>query len=618
MENKKIDFNLIIGFLLIGLLLYLMNNSLMNNSTEKEVTSDTKTELLDNDSKKKISNEPKDDLDDEPKDDIDDEPKDDIDDNKKEVVEGLNIEPNTLTLSNEKVSLIFSDDCACFIDASIIEKDSNGNFKYEYTDGVPVKLIGQIINQERKDPSPLKFNNFGDGDNQFKIVPPALNDSIENRITFKHITSEIELVYELHGDQLSLVINNIPDDKFEIDFHVYGPRQEKNLNSGWTSERTQSYLYYAQNEGGHDYISESDADESESSEDVSWIAYKQQFFSTIVFSESKIFAKEMSVSYEDEETDYVKEMKATLEFSDNKPLKSISLDFYFLPNDYTYLKTFDTGDSDSFDNLVPLGWGIFGWVNQYLVIPVFDLLESLGLGYGLIILAIAIIFKMLLFFPTKKSYVSMAKMRVLKPEIDALNEKYKDKEPMEKQRAQMDLYKRTGVSPLGGCLPMLLQIPILFALFKFFPSSIQLRQESFLWATDLSTYDTWPFGEFGLIPGWFDHLSLFALLMSISTLVQMRFNAQPSNSQMPQLKYIMYIMPVVFFFVMNSYSSGLSYYYLCANIMTFLQQLYIKRSLNDEELYKQLQENKKRPVKKSGFQKRLEEMQRKQQERRRK
>ena len=601
MENKRIDFNLIIGFLLIGLLLYLMNNSLMNNSTENDNTSNTEISNLNEENELKEKPKELNNL---------NEPKKDINELnpeiQKESIEGeieRNDEPIFSNLSSTKVNLKFSDSCACFIDASIIEEESKGNFKYEYIDGVPVKLIDETF-----DLKPLQF----DGYNQFKLVS---HDSINNKITYKE-SSGIELVYQLNGDKLSLLINNITDNELSLDWSVKGPRQEKNLNSGWTSERTQSDLYYANFDGGYDYISE--PDEPENEENVSWIAYKQQFFSTVLFSKSESFyAKNMSVNYDEKDTSYVKEMSAQLDFrSSDKSLETVSIDFYFLPNDYTYLRTFNTGESDSFDNLVPLGWGIFGWVNQYLVIPVFDFLESLGLGYGLIILAIAIIFKMLLFFPTKKSYVSMAKMRVLKPEIDVLNEKYKDKEPMEKQRAQMDLYKRTGVSPLGGCLPMLLQIPILFALFKFFPASIQLRQEGFLWAADLSTYDTWPFGEFGLIPGWFDHLSLFALLMSISTLVQMRFNAQPSNSQMPQLKYIMYIMPVVFFFIMNSYSSGLSYYYLCANIMTFLQQLYIKRSLNDEELYQQLQENKKKPVKKSGFQKRLEEMAKKQQARR--
>lgn len=597
MENKRIDFNLIIGFLLIGLLLYLMNNSLMSNSsTDADSVDTTKIDNLEN----KNSN-------------VSDSTLIDFDINNKSELGEINkispplsnkTEPIFSTLKSEKLNLKFSNICGCFIDASLIEKEDGNNYKYEYTEGVPVKLINEDISNNF--PLDIGVNS------KFNLIQL---DTINNKIIYQDSISKLELIYELKNDHLKLSINNINEDEFKIGWNIKGPRQEKNLNSGWTSERTQSDLYYAYADGGYDYISNPDDPETE--ENISWVAYKQQFFSTIVHSKNKSFeAQKMSVNFNENDDSYVKEMKSNLIFELEKN-KSLSLDFYFLPNDYTYLKSFDTGESDSYDNLVPLGWGIFGWVNQYLVIPVFDMLESFGLGYGLIILAIAVIFKMLLFFPTKKSYVSMAKMRVLKPEIDALNEKYKDKDPMEKQRAQMDLYKRTGVSPLGGCLPMLFQIPILFALFKFFPASIQLRQEAFLWANDLSTYDTWPFGEFGLIPGWFDHLSLFALLMSISTLVQMRFNAQPSNSQMPQLKYIMYIMPVVFFFIMNSYSSGLSYYYLCANIMTFLQQLYIKRNLNDEELYKQLQENKKKPVKKSGFQKRLEEMAKKQQEARR-
>ena len=367
---------------------------------------------------------------------------------------------------------------------------------------------------------------------------------------------------------------------------------------------------YSTNQGKYKKLSFSGNDKVEDESDpISWVGYKQQFFSTILSSKSKsgFIVDYMKVIGEDLDSNVVKNMQTKIKLDNNN-----NFSFLFVPNDYNFLKSLKSnGEGASFSNLVELGWGIFGWVNQFLVIPIFDFLESVGIGYGLIILVIAIVFKMLLYLPTKKSYVSMAKMRVLKPEIDAINEKFKDKDPMEKQKAQMDLYKKTGVSPLGGCLPMLLQIPILFALFKFFPSSIQLRKQSFLWADDLSTYDS--VLEFSFLPGIFEHLSLFALLMSISTLVQMKFNTQPTNTQMPQLKYMMYIMPVVFFFIMNSYSSGLSYYYLLANIITFLQQLYIKRGLDENKLYAQLQANKAKPIKKSNFQKKLEEIAKRQQ-----
>ena len=207
----------------------------------------------------------------------------------------------------------------------------------------------------------------------------------------------------------------------------------------------------------------------------------------------------------------------------------------------------------------------------------------------------------------------MAKMRVLKPEIDAINEKIKD--PMQKQQAQMNLYRKTGVNPLGGCLPLLFQMPILIALFRFFPASIELRQQPFLWADDLSTYDS--ILDLGFtIPLYGDHISLFALLMTGATVLQMMYSNQMSaNSQMPQMKYVMYMMPLIFLFVMNNYSAALSYYYFLANLITFAQQAIIRRSIDDNKLYAMLQANKKKPIKKSKFQQKLEEIAKKNQNR---
>ena len=242
----------------------------------------------------------------------------------------------------------------------------------------------------------------------------------------------------------------------------------------------------------------------------------------------------------------------------------------------------------------------------------FNFLENFGLNYGIIILLIALVIKMILFLPTKSSYVSMAKMRVLKPEIDAINDKIDD--PMKRQQAHMDLYRKTGVNPLGGCLPMLLQLPILIALFRFFPASIELRRESFLWANDLSTYDS--ILDLGFnIPMYGDHISLFALLMTLATLLQMIYSNQmsASSSQMPQMKYIMYILPVIFLVVMNNYCSALSYY--LAKLITFAQQALIRRSIDDKKLYAMLQANKNKPIQKSRFQKKLEELSKQNQKR---
>ena len=245
----------------------------------------------------------------------------------------------------------------------------------------------------------------------------------------------------------------------------------------------------------------------------------------------------------------------------------------------------------------------------------FHLLENQGFNYGLIIFLMALLIKLVLSPLTYSSYLSMAKMRVLKPEIDQLNEKFADKDPMKKQSAMMDLYRKAGVNPLGGCIPMLLQFPILIAVFRFFPASIELRQQSFLWATDLSTFDSildLPFE----IPFYGAHVSLFTLLMTLSTLIYTYFNQQltQQNAQFPQMKYLMYLMPVMFLGFFNNYAAGLSYYYFVSNVLTFSQQYGIRKMVNDEKILAKLEENRKKPKKQSKFQQRLDAMAKNQQE----
>ena len=282
--------------------------------------------------------------------------------------------------------------------------------------------------------------------------------------------------------------------------------------------------------------------------------------------------------------------------------ETYGMDFYFGPNHFQTLKTFDLG----LEKQVPLGWGIFGWVNRFIVIKTFNWLDSFNLNYGLIIFILTLIFKVILFPLTYKSYLSAAKMKVLKPEIDELKAKY-EKEPQKIQAEQMKLFQKAGVNPLGGCFPLLLQFPILIALFNFFPSSIELRQQPFLWADDLSSYDSildLPF----TIPFYGAHVSLFTLLMTVSTIIYTRMNNQITGAT-GQMKYIGYIMPLVFLPVLNSYSSALSYYYFLANMITFAQQWAVRRFVIDEEaIHRKMQENKKKPVKRSKFQERLESM----------
>ena len=353
------------------------------------------------------------------------------------------------------------------------------------------------------------------------------------------------------------------------------------------------------------------SDDSERILNPDWVAFKLQYFSTVLTT--KGLFKEILLSAEEHSTSdhYLKTVNASTELNFNGGSQSYAMEWYFVPNHVKTLKSYGIG----LEELVPLGWSFIGWINKYVVINIFNAFENWGFGYGMIILMMALLIKIALFPFTYKSYTSMAKMRVLKPQVDAINEKYEDK--MKRQQEMMALYRETGVSPLGGCIPMLFQMPILFALFRFFPSSIELRQQSFLWANDLSTYDS--ILDLGFsIPFYGDHVSLFTLLMTATTVLQMRYSTSmsPSNSQMPQMKYMMYFMPVIFLGVMNNYAAALSYYYFLANLITFAQQKLITGMTDDTALLAKLEENKQNAPKKgkSKFQARLEKMMKEQQE----
>lgn len=355
-----------------------------------------------------------------------------------------------------------------------------------------------------------------------------------------------------------------------------------------------------------DYLSAGSDDEAEEA-DLSWIAYKQQFFSTILWNKSGSFEKVglLSKVIPEEDEDFTKIFASKMSLEKTGGELSLKLGIYLGPNKYERLEEHGQG----FEKLIPLGWGILGWINRGLIINVFNFLEDYGLGYGAIIFIIALLIKLILFPLTFTSYKSMAKMRVLKPEIDELNEKFKDKDAMKKQQATMQLYQKAGVNPLGGCIPMVLQFPILIALFRFFPASIELRQQSFLWATDLSTYDS--IYNFGFdIPFYGDHISLFTLLMTFSTLIYTYMNQQLTgqNQQFPQLKYMVYLMPIVFLGVFNNYAAGLSYYYFLANMITFGQQFAIRRWLNEEKILQKIKEKKEKPKKENRFMRRMNEI----------
>ena len=355
---------------------------------------------------------------------------------------------------------------------------------------------------------------------------------------------------------------------------------------------------------------------------LKWLSFKQRFFSYSLIAKDYFNSAIVGLKTDVRSTNprYLKTMYAAVDvpfdaFQDNNTL---AMQFYFGPNS---LKIMDKYDLD-LDKQIPLGGKLVGWINRYIVVNVFDWLGSYGWNYGIVILVLTIIIKLALMPFAYKSYQSTAKMRVLKPEIDEINAKYPDeKDNMKKQQAVMDLYKKAGASPTSGCLPMLLQLPILWAVFRFFPSSIELRQQPFLWADDLSTYDS--ILDLGFnIPFYGDHVSLFTLLMTVTTILYTYINnkqmAATNQQGMKGMKVMMYIMPIMFLGLFNSYSAGLSYYYMLVNIITFIQ-MYLFRVFTDEDkLRKKIELAKQRPVKKSRFQKRLEEMQKQQQQAQRK
>lgn len=378
-------------------------------------------------------------------------------------------------------------------------------------------------------------------------------------------------------------------------------------------------------------LSETSDDSQKVPNRLRWIAFKGQFFSSVFIADNDVSNTTLESTVLGKETGYLKAFKAETTI-DYNPTNGEDLNFRFFlgPNKYKILSDYDRGvdreDKLHLRKLIPLGWGIFGWVNRFAIIPMFNLFSSFIDNFGIIILLMTIVIKTVLFPLTYKSYVSSAKMRVLKPEIDEINARIPADKPAERQKASMDLYKKVGVSPFSGCLPTLLQMPILFAMFSFFPSSIELRGESFLWAKDLSSYDaivSWDTYIPLVTPYFGNHISLFTLLMTIATLVSTKLNmsttATPDQPGASMMKWMMYLMPIMFMVMFNSYASGLSYYYFVSTLISIAQTYAIRATIDEKKLLAQLHAKraanagKKQAPQKSGFLEKLEKMQREQQ-----
>lgn len=519
-------------------------------------------------------------------------------------------EEKTITIENELVKYTLSNKGGRIISAILK--------KYKTHDSLPLNLVDK--DSTRFGLSLISKNITVNTDSlQFEALGSSfiVNNNDSNKVIMRLKAGEtnyIDYIYELKGNSYMLnfsvnmvnmnqsLANNVST--IPLFWEIKALRHEK----GKDNESNATTIYYKNLNDDVDYLSEMSDDKESLPNKVQWVSFKQQFFTTVLLAKNG-FEKPIDIETQKIENSakFSKILKANLAIPFNHSSNETKdFIFYFGPNHYKSLKNIGY----SFEKQVPLGWGIFGWVNRFGIIPVFDFLSSFNINFGIIILILTVLIKFILFPLTYKAYLSQAKMKILKPELDEINKENEGGDAMKKQQAVMALYKKAGVSPMGGCLPMLLQMPILIAMFRFFPSSIELRQQSFLWATDLSTYDS--IYNFGFsIPWYGDHVSLFTLLMTVSTILYTRMNDQFSgagNPQMAQMKWIMYLMPIIFLGVFNNYASGLSYYYFLANMMTFGIQFFMKRFVDEKALHAKIEENKKKPTTKSKFQSRLEEI----------
>ncbi len=401
----------------------------------------------------------------------------------------------------------------------------------------------------------------------------------------------------------------------DIDWSVVIPRLEK----GYKNEKQYSKLdYYFSGDKKPEEIGRGRDGNERIDTKFKWFAFQQQFFSAIMTSPNEFASGDLSLKYfaEDDPSRNLMACSARIrsDFQAGSDNITIPYEFYFGPNDFRTLKSFD----DKYEKIIPLGGWIVAWFSRLVIIPSFDFLGKFIHNYGLVILLMTLFIKLLISPLTIKSYASSAKMQVLKPEIDKLNQKYpNEKDAMKKQQAMMDLYGKAGVSPMGGCLPMLLQMPILFAMFRFFPASIELRQQKFLWADDLSAYDSiWDFGV--NIPLLGDHLSLFALLMAVTMFIysKMTSSQMSDDPNMAGMKFMsVWLMPIMMFFICNNLSAALSYYYLLSNIITMGMTWYIRKFVvTEEKVRNDMMLNANKPKKKSKWQQRLEEAQKMQEQ----
>ena len=494
---------------------------------------------------------------------------------------------------------------------------------------------------------PLLFIKKGDATNGIELPMEGRTLNTEDELFTVKEKTKNRIVFELskEANQAIEFVYQLKPDAYDLDYHINikgfsGKVKPNEVMFNWNAalrrterlfseQRRMSTVCYKHSEEGFTWLSEMGSSEADAEDNLDWVSFKQSYFSSFIRAENgfgKAGSKVSIKAYEDGDERMWKNLKdfstkVNLNLSDVDNA-SVKINWFFGPNDYEVLTSYD----DDYDDVLNYGWGLFRWINLYAVQPMFNVLRGTGVNIGIAILLLTIIIKFALMPIQWKMYASSAKMRILKPEIERIGEKYPDKEDaMKKQMETMTLYRESGASPLSGCVPMLIQMPILLAVFRFFPSTFDLRQKSFLWAEDLSSYDSiynlgfniWPYG---------DHISLFTLLMAGTTLIYTVINSgnmqAPQQKGMPNMKVIMYFFPIMMIFFFNNYSSGLSYYYFISTLISILIMIMIKKFFVDEEKLKlkmaERQANAaaspKKEKKKSKFQQRLEQMQKAQQE----
>ncbi|KGN88707.1 hypothetical protein HQ45_08365 [Porphyromonas crevioricanis] len=544
------------------------------------------------------------------------------------VLSGVSVgESRQITLKNELLSIAFDTKGGSPVQAELLQyKAQEDKPLYLFAkEDIRVNLPLLTIDNRLVNTEDLYFSVLNASDTSLTMRLPV--DSLSHMdITYTLPRNDYRLGISIRGEGLNrLLPANMSFQDLEW------TQKMRTQEKSWKFENQYTSIYYKYRGGEMESLSPTKNEAKENiKEPIRWIAFKDKYFSTVLISDNDAFENNIfEIKTFAEDSEYTKEcsMRTSFPFSVNDNSQA-EFTLFLGPNDYNLLRGYDaelSGNKESLelDQLVYLGASVFRWINQFLIIPTVNFLSGFVSNWGIIILLLTILIKLLLSPLTYKSYMSQAKMRVLKPQVEAINAKYPGNEQsmmLKRNQETMSLYRAAGASPMSGCLPMLLQMPFLIALYMYFPTSILLRGESFLWAKDLSTYDpilSWDV-HIPIISTYFgNHISLFCLLWAITNVIYTKYTMSQSSTgqaQMPGFKYMPYIMTVMFLVFFNSNSSGLCYYYFISTLITILQYIFFRFGINEEKLLAKMEENKKRPQKKSKWVARMEQLQKQQQE----